>query len=151
MTSPKSSIKIFSLCLLLCAAFSLSLAVCLEAQDKPGSPLARELQRSMSRETPLTEDDYRLYQANLDKIFALRQNPEQAREVAAAIGWSESRFAYVSTKMAVGMSMLLKPEDPRNQAVPPFAQPTDREMSIISNHRDELVKSVEALQGLQGN
>ncbi len=121
----------------------------LKAQEAKIAPdrLAKELERAMSRETPLTEDDYRIYMANLDKIFALRQAPERAGQTAAEISdWTPSRFAYVTTKMAVGMSMLLKPDDPKNQAVPAFARPTEREMNLIENHRDELVKSVEALE-----
>ncbi len=136
--------------LLVCAAAAPVFAETLAAQtqtDKEKTSLSRELARSMAREAPLTEDDYRLYLANLEAIFALRQSPERAPDLAAAIpAWSESRFAYVTTKMAVGMSMILKPDDPRNLAVPDFARPTEREMALIRLHRDELVKSVEALQ-----
>ncbi|UQZ89031.1 hypothetical protein C4J81_07390 [Deltaproteobacteria bacterium Smac51] len=122
------------------------------AQTKEKARLSRELQRTMSRETPLAEEDYRTYMANLEAIFSLRQSPERASEVAAAIpGWSESRFAYVTTKMAVGMSMLLKPDDPRNAAAPDFAKPDTREMALIKRHKDELVKAVESLQAAQGN
>ncbi len=141
--------------LLACAAAAPVFAETLMAQtdrEKEKARLSRELARSMAREAPLTEDDYRLYLASLEAIFALSQSPERAPDTAAAISaWSESRFAYVTTKMAVGMALILKPDDPKNLAIPDFARPTEREMALIRLHRDELVKSVEALQASRGD
>ncbi len=150
--------KITKLHVFLMALLVWAVAASAAAQTPPAlteadkARLSRELSRSMAREAPLTEDDYRLYLANLEKIFALRQAPEEALAAAAGIsGWSESRFAYVTTKMAVGMSMVLKPDDPRNLEIPDFARPTEREMALIRLHRDELVKSMEALQASRGD
>lgn len=143
--------KIFIKTILACAALSLMLSQVLLAQDAEKSRLSRALERSMSREAPLSEDDYKIYMANLRDIFALSQAPQGAAELAKNINsWSENRFAYVSTKMAVGLSLLLKPEDPRNQQIPAFARPSEQEMRIIRNHRDELVKAMETLAASPG-
>jgi hypothetical protein len=148
-----SKFYVFIMAALLCAAIPLALAEPLAAQtNKDIARLSRELQRAMSIEAPLTEEDYRVFMANLDTIYALRQNPESATQVSRNIsGWTPSRFAYVTTKMAVGMLSLVKPDDPRNLAVPDFARPSEQEMRIIRNHRDELVKAVEALQASEAN
>lgn len=132
---------------LFAAALTAALSFTVAAAAADRTPAA-ELERVMRFEPALAEADVRLYLANLPAIFALRQQPGQAQAVASSIqGWTENRFAYVTTKMAVGLNTLLKPEDPRNAAAPAFAKPTAAELALIKSHQDELVKGLEALGG----
>lgn len=133
-------------------ALALGALFCLApAAGAADKPKAEELERAMRFEAPLAEADLRLYLANLPAIFSLRGQPDKAAETAAAIpGWTQNRFAYVTTKMAVGLSLLLRPDDARTAAVPAFAKPTAQEMALIKSHQDEVVKALEALSGANG-
>ena len=116
------------------------------AQDDQ-EKMRRQLERLMAGESELTEDDVKIYLNNIDKIFALRFEPDKLPEVAKSVeGWSERRFAYVSTKMAVGMHMLIKPDSPINVTIPDFAKPTGQERDLIKRYQDSLNRAMERVQ-----
>ena len=109
------------------------------------------LAQVMAQEQPLAEADIRLYVENAEDIYRLRFEPEKLDETAAAISaWTPSRFAYVTTKIAVGMSQLLRPDDSRNLNVPEFAKPSPPELTIIRRTQDELTRTMERLQAKYG-
>jgi len=113
--------------------------------------LNERLAQVMSQEQPLADADVRLYLENAENIYRLRFEPEKLDETAAAINaWTPGRFAYVTTKMAVGMSLLLRPDDPRNLNVPEFAKPSPPEMTVIRRAQDELTRTMERLQAKYG-
>ncbi|MGL4207998.1 MAG: hypothetical protein ACRCTY_01285 [Candidatus Adiutrix sp.] len=125
-------------------SFLLALTMPQMAQSD-GSSL-EQLRQIMAAESQLTEDDVKIYLDNIKIIFQLSQSPEEARSVLSRIpAWSENRFTYVTTKMGVGMSMLLRPDDPRNEAAPDFAKPTAREMDLIQRYKIDLTNAVENL------
>lgn len=116
------------------------------AQDDSES-LQHILERGMSRQAPLTADDVRVYLKNVEQIYRLRFEPGRQADVVREINyWDENRFAYVTTKMAVGMSLLLRPDDARNKSVPNFTRPTAAEMTLIKTYQDELAKAMESMQ-----
>ncbi|MDR1922290.1 MAG: hypothetical protein LBS31_11200 [Candidatus Adiutrix sp.] len=121
------------------------LPVSAAAQNRDKAMIEEQLRRVMAKEAPLSEADVKIYLENIKPIFRLSRNPALQKETIAAIGrWSENRFAYVAVKMAVGMSMLIRPDDPRNAAAPDFAKPTAGEMELIRGYRDELLRAAES-------
>lgn len=104
------------------------------------------LETSMARQTILTEDDVRVYLAHAESIYELRFDPSKVDEVINETGWSESRFSYVTTKMSVGMSLLLRPDDPRNASIPDFAKPSGAELGVIRRYQEDLARTMEAVQ-----
>jgi hypothetical protein len=109
--------------------------------------LQERLAQVMAQEQPLADADVRLYLENAEAIYRLRFEPEKLDETAAAISaWTPGRFAYVTTKIAVGMSQLLRPDDQRNLNVPEFAKPSPPEVAVIRRAQDELTRTMERLQ-----
>lgn len=112
-------------------------------QDKIQGSLAR----SMLRQAPLSNDDILTYLKYVEPIYQLRFTPNRQGDVVRAINvWDENRFAYVTTKMAVGMSILMRPGDARNNAIPDFARPSQPELELIKSHQDELARQMDSLQ-----
>lgn len=101
-----------------------------ESQDR--------LYKVMDAQEELTEDDVKMYIQNAEAIFKLRFEPDKLNETVDAIGWPDKRFAYVTTKMAAGMSLLLKPDDSRNNSIPEFARPTSGELRLIQRYQSQL-------------
>lgn len=104
------------------------------------------LETSMGRETILTENDVRTYLAHAEEIYLLRFDPSGVDEVINRTGWSANRFSYVTTKMAVGMSLLLRPDDPRNASIPHFAKPSSAEQGVIKSYQEDLARAMETVQ-----
>jgi hypothetical protein len=105
------------------------------------------LARSMARQLPLSEDDVSTYLRYAEQIYHLRFAPNNQEALIRTINiWDENRFAYVTTKMAVGMSLLMRPSDTRNNAIPGFARPTAGELELIKRHQDELARQMDSLQ-----
>jgi hypothetical protein len=121
-----------------------------EAQTEQDQ-LYDRLAQVMSQEQPLAEADIRLYMENAEDIYRLRFEPEKLDETAAAISaWTPGRFVYVTTKIAVGMSQLLRPDDPRTLNVPEFVKPLPLELTIIRRAQDDLTRTMERLQAKYG-
>ncbi len=121
------------------------------AAVKPGLPgddrILQQLEKLMIRQPPLTEDDVRLYLSNAEPIYRLRDDPGRLPETVKAIGgWPEDRFAYVTTKVAVGLSLLVRPDDPRHAGLPEFVRPTADELTLIKRYQDELTRALERAQ-----
>lgn len=121
------------------------------AATKPPMPtddrIQQQLETLMIRQPPLTEDDVRLYLANAEPIYRLRDEPDRLPETIKAIGgWPEDRFAYVTTKIAVGLSFLIRPDDPRSAGLPDFVRPTPDELTLIKRYQDELTRALERAQ-----
>ncbi|MDR2726030.1 MAG: hypothetical protein LBC90_08260 [Candidatus Adiutrix sp.] len=109
--------------------------------------LYERLAQVMAQEQPLAEADVRLYLENAEAIYRLRFEPEKLDETATAISaWTPSRFAYVTTKIAAGMSQLLRADDQRNLDVPEFAKPSPPEVAVIRRAQPELKSTMERLQ-----
>jgi hypothetical protein len=108
------------------------------------------LSQVMSQEQPLADADVRLYLENAEAIYRLRFEPEKLDETAAINAWTPSRFAYVTTKIAVGMSQLLRPDDQRNLNIPEFTKPSPPEVTVIRRAQDELTRTMERLQAKYG-
>lgn len=105
------------------------------------------LARSMARQLPLSEDDVSAYLRYVEQIYLLRFQPDRQSDLIRNISiWDEDRFAYVTTKMALGMSLLLRPGDARNNAIPKFARPSEAELELIKSHQDELARHMDSLQ-----
>jgi hypothetical protein len=134
----------------LALVFLLLLAAPSAAQTEQAQ-LYERLAQVMAQEQPLAEADVRLYLENAEAIYRLRFEPEKLDETAAAISaWTPGRFAYVTTKIAVGMSQLSRPDDQRNLNVPEFAQPSPPEVTVIRRAQDELNRTMERLQAKYG-
>ena len=113
--------------------------------------LYERLAQVMAQEQPLAEADVRLYLENAEAIYRLRFEPEKLDETAAAISsWTPGRFAYVTTKVAVGMSQLLLPDDQRNLNLPEFTKPSPPEITVIRRAQDELTRTMERLKAKYG-
>ena len=135
----------FILCLLI--ALTLGLMSVPASAQSDLETINQQLEKAMSRETPLTEEDIRLYLANVDPIYRLRFEPERLPDTVKAInGWTENRFAYVTTKISVGMSILLRADDPRNAAVPVFARPSQQELALLRRYQEDLTRAIEGVQ-----
>lgn len=117
-----------------------------QAQNDDTGRVTEMLRASMSRQAPLTEEDVRTYLSHAEAIYMLRYEPEKTAQVVSETGWTENRFAYVSTKVAVGMSLLVRRDDPRNASIPDFARPAGAELSLLRSYQDDLVKAMEAAQ-----
>ncbi|KXS56369.1 MAG: hypothetical protein AMR96_03040 [Candidatus Adiutrix intracellularis] len=137
--------KTFIFILFLTAGLS-GLLVPAAAQDEQDLVYER-LAQIMVKEQPLADEDVRIYIENAESIYRLRFEPEKLNETIKSINsWTENRFAYVTTKMAVGMSQLIRPEDPRNTSIPEFAKPSPPEIAVIRRAQDELTRTMERLQ-----
>ena len=123
--------------LLLALAFILFSDPAAQAQN-PSRTSQEQLYKIMDPQDELTEDDVKIYLQHADAIFRLRFEPGKVNETARLIGWSEKRFAYVTTKMAAGMSLLIKPDDSRNNSIPEFARPTRSETALIQRYQTQL-------------
>lgn len=109
--------------------------------------IQQQLLKVMARQEPLTAGDIKTYLANAEAIYRLRYEPEKLQEVSEGISaWDDDRFAYVTTKVAVGMSLLMKPDDARNRSLPAFARPTQAELDLIKRHLDELTRAMDAIR-----
>ncbi len=128
----------------------LGLAMWLTAPASAQSDLIKiqqALEKTMVGQEPLTEDDVRTYLTNVEAIYRLRFEPDRMPEaIKATDGWTESRFAYVTTKMAVGMSMLMRRDDPRLANLPEFVKPTPAELTLIKQYQEDLGRVMEQLQ-----
>lgn len=139
----KFFLKIVPVLALVILAFAVTSAPAQDDKDR----IERELEKTMSLQSPLVEDDVKLYLANVEPIFRLRFEPEKLIDTIKAIGaWPEDRFAYVTTKMAVGMSLIMRPDDARNQVVPDFARPTPVELALIKRYQDELTRAMSMIE-----
>lgn len=106
-----------------------------------------QLEKVMARQEPLSEEDVRVYLENVEIIYQLRFEPDRLAEAVKTVSaWSEGRFAYVTTKMATGMSILMRPGDARNNSIPEFAKPNSQETALIRRHQDALSRAMEAMQ-----
>ena len=137
--------KIIILLMAIAVWFCLQPASELRAQNDL-SRIQGLLENSMAKQTILTEDDVKTYLTHIESIYLLRFDPARVDEVIRETGWTEDRFAYVTTKMAVGMSVLLRPDDPRNRSIPDFAQPSGAEKSIIRRYQEDLARTMEQVQ-----
>ena len=137
--------KIIILQLAVAAWFCLQPASELRAQNDLNR-IQGLLESSMAKQTILTENDVKTYLAHSESIYLLRFDPARVDEVIKETGWTGDRFAYVTTKMAVGMSVLLRPDDPRNRSIPSFAQPSGVEKSIIMRYQEALDRTMEQVQ-----
>ena len=109
--------------------------------------MQEQLMVTMNKEPPLTEEDIKTYIDHAEAIYRLRYESDKLGSVVIEIDpWTEARFAYVTTKMAVGMFSLMRPDDPRNRQLPEFSKPTPQEMELIKRHQSELTKTMESLQ-----
>jgi hypothetical protein len=133
-------------------ALTLLLGTAAPAASQTNQPQINErLAQVMAQEQPLADADVRLYLENAEAIYRLRFEPEKLDETAAAISaWTPGRFAYVTTKISVGMSQLLRPDDQRNATVPDFAKPSPSEITVIRRAQDELTRTMERLQAKYG-
>ena len=109
-----------------------------QAQQGLSRDSQERLYKIMDPQDELTEDDVKLYLQHADAIFRLRFEPDKLNETARAIGWPDKRFAYVVTKMAAGLSLLLTRDDPRNSSIPEFARPTRNEERLIQRYQGQL-------------
>lgn len=118
-----------------------------QEQQNNTHTIEQELQKIMAQQAPLVEDDIRFYLTNVDPIFRLRFEPDKLADTIASIGvWPEERFVYVTTKMAVGMSLIMRFGDPRNNDIPDFVRPTDEERKLIEKYKDELTRAMTLVQ-----
>jgi hypothetical protein len=102
-----------------------------ESQDR--------LYKVMESQEELSEDDVKLYLQHAEAIYKLRFEPGALDDTVRLIGsWSDKRFAYVTTKMAAGMSLLITPDDSRNNSIPEFARPTSGELRLIQRYQLQL-------------
>ncbi len=109
--------------------------------------MQQQLMTTMAREAPLTNEDLRTYLTHAEAIYRLRYEPDKLGDVVRAIDpWTEARFAYVTTKLSVGMFMLMRSDDPRSRSLPEFAKPTEREMELIRRYEDDLTRTMRSLQ-----
>lgn len=132
---------------LLLANSVLALSPGLALAQNDQAALQGSLERSMARQAELTDEDVKTYLKYADPIYRLRFEPERQDEVIREINfWDENRFAYVTTKMAVGMSLLLRPGDARNNSIPNFARPKPEELNLIRRHQDELIRTMDSIQ-----
>lgn len=137
----------FAFMFLLMAGSVLALTPGLAAAQNEQAALQSSLERSMARQTDLTDEDIRTYLKYADPIYRLRFEPERQSEVIREINfWDENRFAYVTTKMAVGMSLLLRPDDSRNNSIPSFTRPKQEELNLIKRYQDELIRTMDSIQ-----
>ena len=130
----------------------LLLTTALASAQSEQDQLYERLAQVMAKEQPLADADIRLYLENAEAIYRLRFEPEKLDETAAAISaWTPDRFAYVTTKIAVGMSQIVRPDDLKNLNVPEFARPSDPEVTVIRRAQEELTRTMERLQAKYGN
>lgn len=136
-------IRLIAICLISALTVGLSQA---SAQTELET-INQQLEKAMVRETSLTDEDIKLYLLNVEPIYRLRFEPDRLPEVIKAIGgWSENRFAYVTTKISVGMSLILRPDDPRNAGIPAFTRPNQQELALLRRNQDNLTRAIEAVQ-----
>jgi hypothetical protein len=129
------------------------------AQDKPAQaglapalgekPLtarsAAHLYELISREPPLSKQEIQAYEEHLESIVALDADPSLMPEILERTGWTQERFTYVVTKVSVGLSNILYPENPRLINAPDFVNPTPAERELIVDRLKELVKGYQNL------
>ncbi|MDR2302386.1 MAG: hypothetical protein LBF38_10145 [Deltaproteobacteria bacterium] len=60
-------------------------------------------------------------------------------------GWSQQRITYVVTKVSVGLSNIIYPNNPRLISAPEFINPTPAERELIVDRLNELVKAYQNL------
>ncbi|MDR1678022.1 MAG: hypothetical protein LBS44_06495 [Deltaproteobacteria bacterium] len=128
-----------------------------EAEKDSAKPVLKTLERPMStrstahlyeiiiRETPLIKQEIEIYGKNLESIVALDQDPSGLQAVLDNTGWSLERFTYVVTKIGVGLSNILYPENPRLINASDFLSPTPAERELIIDQLKTLVKSYQDL------
>lgn len=134
-----SSIRLASNLLMMVLALVVLMASESHAQDASSRQALERLEMVMDQQEELTEDEVKLYLQHVNDIYRLRFEPDRLNETVRLINqWSEKRFAYVTTKMAAGMSILMKPGDPRNNSIPQFARPTSGELALIKRYQDQL-------------
>ena len=92
----------------------------------------------ISNEHPLNNNDIDSYIKELPLILALSGDPSLVPEVLAATGWTENRLVYVSTKVGLGLVLLLNPEEKGSQKYPAFASPSANEERLIAEREPEI-------------
>ncbi|MDR0620770.1 MAG: hypothetical protein LBJ61_02685 [Deltaproteobacteria bacterium] len=125
------------------------------AQENPAIPENNEkpltarssahLYELISREPPLSKQEILAYEQNLENIVALDTNPALLPELLETTGWSQERLTYVVTKIGVGLSNILDPENPRLFTAPDFVHPTPAERELIVDRLNDLVKAYQNL------
>ncbi|MDR1111303.1 MAG: hypothetical protein LBP92_11580, partial [Deltaproteobacteria bacterium] len=99
----------------------------------------------MSREPPLSRQEVLFYEENLAAIVALGENPGGLAGILEATGWNQRRFTYVVTKIGVGLSGLVYPENRRLVNAPEFLRPTPAEVELIVERLEALVRGFQKL------
>jgi len=141
---PPIAVYIFAVLL---AVFSLTFSIPPAQAQNITRESQDRLYKVMDAQEELTEEDVRLYLQHLDAIFKLRFEPDKLDETVRLIGnWPEKRFAYVITKMAAGMALLMKPDDPGNNSIPEFARPTSAELILIKRYQSQLESAMSRAQ-----
>jgi hypothetical protein len=92
----------------------------------------------VSKEPPLNENDINSYIRELPQIIALSTDLTLIPQIKAATGWSDSRLAYVVTKMGTGLMSLLEPEPQSYYRYPFFSYPTPAEAELIQEREKEI-------------
>jgi hypothetical protein len=123
-----------------------------EAAGVPGvieKPLSTKstahLYEIIVREPPLTKQEVLTYEQNIEAIAALASDPSALPAILETTGWSLERLTYVATKMGVGLSNILYPENPRLKNAQEFLAPTPAERELIVDNLNALVKGYESL------
>jgi hypothetical protein len=122
-------------------------------ESGPSSPVPRPLSsyslahlyELMSREPLLSKNEIIIYQKHLPAIVALDADPAGLGAVLEATGLTQTRLVYVVTKVGVGLSCLLYPDDAKFRDLPDFMKPTPPEQELLRENLDKLVEGFRAL------
>jgi hypothetical protein len=138
---------------LILGVFSLSCPYVLSADDpetpRPPKPQSAwslaHLYNIISGEYPLNNNDIDRYIRELPLILALNDDPSLINELLAATGWTENRLVYVTTKVGMGLILLLNPSEKGSQKYPSFARPSLNEEKLITEREPEIQAAFEKL------
>lgn len=106
--------------------------------------MTEELTAAFANEPPLTAEEVEVFIAHLPEFMAAGQDPAEdaVMKVAAPLGWSDVRTAYISTKVGIGYTMLLDPQSIQGlvemELIPAASVPTPAELELIKQRQSAL-------------
>jgi hypothetical protein len=154
MTPKGQFVKSSAFILLIWSLLSIAFAPSLLSDEQKETPRPAKPQSAWSlahlydvvkSEYPLNNNDIDNYIRELPLIISLAENPGLSSEILSATGWTESRLIYVTTKVGMGLILLLNPLEKGSQKYPSFARPSLNEEKLITEREPEIQAAFDKL------
>jgi len=115
------------------------------AQGEIHSDIPQVVIESLAEEPPLSQADLDAYIKIMPELTRILSDPQSAEQLAVSLNLSPIRFSYIVAKVPLAMALTYG-ADPKSlglDSLPKVLYPSDKELRLVKNNLDSLVKSAE--------